>query len=113
MNLGDLSASVCTWMCFCSHQNLNRKLVRSFRMSFVRFAKPNCEALIDVLIPAKVTRLSTLVASMRQSMLMRSPMRNVRVTEAFIENCEGPMNALRGAVPHSPDAGTLNANGFA
>ena len=82
-------------------------------MSLVRFGSPNCGLMIWLLTDTNVTRLRTLVASMRQSMLMRSPMRNVRATEAFIENCEGPVIELRDAVPHSPAAGTANAAGFA
>src|SRR5262245_35927868 len=50
---------------------------------------------------------------MRKSMLTRSPTRNVRATEAFIENCEGPVIAFRGALPHSPVAGAANAAAFA
>ena len=46
-------------------------------------------------------------------MLIRSPTRNVRATEAFIENCDGPVIEFRGALPHSPAAETANAAAFA
>src|SRR5688500_13653189 len=60
-------------------------------------------------MPFNVTRLSTFVASIRKSMLTRSPTRKVRATEAFIENWDGPVMKFRGALPHSPVAGAVNA----
>src|SRR5688500_20124456 len=50
---------------------------------------------------------------MRKSMLIRSPTRKVRATDAFIENCDGPVIEFRGALPHSPAAGTANASALA
>ena len=54
----------------------------------------------SVLTLEYVTRLSTLVASIRQSRLSRLPHGNVRVTPAFSENCAGPRAELRPASPH-------------
>src|SRR5262245_51878531 len=50
-----------------------------------------------------------LFASTRRSMLTRSFTRNVRVSDAFSENCPGPVMVFRPALPHWPGAGAANA----
>src|SRR4051812_14231175 len=45
-------------------------------------------------------------------MLIRFEILNPRDSDAFSENCDGPVMEFRGAFPHSPDAGAANAARF-
>jgi hypothetical protein len=81
-------------------------------MVFARFGSPNCGLVTNVFTPEYVTRFSTLAASIRQSMLMRSLHRNVREMDASRENVRGPVAEFLPASPHRPGAGGAYATGF-
>ena len=73
------------------NQNLRRRLACTFRIGFATVGSPNCVLPTMVLTAAKVTRLRTLVALIRQSRFSRSPHMNVRPMPASSRNCRGPV----------------------
>src|SRR5206468_12421873 len=73
------------------HQNLTRSVLCTFRIGFASVGRPNCGLNTIAFTLAYVTRLSTLVALMRQSSVSRSPQRKERPSPASNENCRGPV----------------------
>ena len=68
---------------YFNHQNLIRNVGCRDLIAFALVGNPNCELFTVVFQSGNVTLFSTLFASTRRSMLTRSLMRNVRVSDAF------------------------------
>src|SRR4051812_13491781 len=108
--LSSLSSVVASLRDF--HQKRTRREACTLRIGLAVVGRPNCGLPTDVLPAANVTWFRTLVALSRQSRLSRSPHMNVRPMPASSRNCGGPAIEFRPALPHSPAAGVMYANGF-
>ena len=83
----------------------------TLRIGLAVTGRPNCALVTMVFQLGKVTWFSALVASSRRSALIRSLRRKVRASEAFSENCAGPVMELRPALPHWPGGGRRKRGG--
>src|ERR1700693_821306 len=81
-------------------------------MALAGFGNPNCELLKVVFQLGKVTWLSALVASTRNSRPNRSVTWKTRPRDAFRLNWEGPVMEFLPALPHWPGGGAAYAAGF-
>jgi hypothetical protein len=75
-------------------------LSRTVRIVFAAVGSPNCELLTMVFQEVYETLFNALFASSRKSVLVRSLIRKVRESDAFSENCRGPVMMFRPALPH-------------
>ena len=77
------------------------------RIALAVVGNPNCLLLMIVSQLVKATWLRKLVESTRRSRLNLLFHRNVRPSEVFKVNCEGPMIEFLPAFPHWPGNGTV------